>query len=131
MTIGVQADLDAAAAYFADWNGLAEWSKPYIAAAFAKGLVTGTVRNGKYYINGASPITRAEVAVLLQNAYRLAADASNLKSFGDTIPSWAVDSVSALASRRVINGYPDSTFMAGAHATRAEIVVMLMALIDA
>lgn len=130
LTVGKQADLDAAAARFADWDKLAEWSKPYVAAAYANGLVTGTERDGKHYVNGASLVTRAEVAVLFQNAYRLAADAGNRKTFGDAIPSWASDSVDILSSNGVISGYPDSTFLPGSNATRAEIVVMLMRLID-
>lgn len=130
LTVGTQADLDAAAAYFADWNELAGWSKPYIAAAFANGLVSGATRNGKHYINGGSSITRAEVAVLFQNAFGLKADASNRKSFQDAVPSWAAASVDALSSNGVINGYPNATFKPDAEATRAEIVVMLMRLID-
>lgn|GEM_PF-6194609 len=35
-----------------------------------------------------------------------------------------------LSSRGVINGYPNSTFLPASNATRAEIVVMLMRLID-
>ncbi|QJD85674.1 S-layer homology domain-containing protein [Cohnella herbarum] len=130
LAIGKQADLDAAAAYFADWNELAQWSRPYIAAAYANGLVTGKERQGKFYVNGASLVTRAEVAVLFQNAYRLMADVGNSKTFGDMIPSWAANSVNILSSNGVINGYPDSTFLPASNATRAEIVVILMRLID-
>lgn len=130
LPVGKQADLDAAAAYFADWNELAQWSRPYIAAAYANGLITGTERGGKRYVNGASLITRAEVAVLFQNAYQLTADEDNRKTFGDAIPSWAANSVNILSSNGVINGYPDSTFLPASNATRAEIVVMLMRLID-
>ncbi|RKP54030.1 hypothetical protein D7Z26_11615 [Cohnella endophytica] len=129
-TIGNQSDLDAAAAYFADWNELAEWSRPYIAAAYANGLVTGSAHNGKHYVKGSSFVTRAEVAVLFQNAYRMNADAGNRKSFEDQIPSWAADSVEVLSSNGVIKGYPNATFMPGSNATRAEIVVMLMRLIE-
>lgn len=128
--IGKQADLDAAAAHFADWNELAKWSRPYIAAAYANGLVAGTERNGKHYVNGASLITRAEVAVLFQNAYQLIADEGNSKIFGDAIPAWAANSVNILSSNGIINGYPDSTFLPASNATRAEIVVMLIRLID-
>lgn len=130
LPIGKQADLDAAAAYFADWNELAEWSRPYIATAYANGLVAGTELNGKPYVKGASFITRAEVAVLFQNAYQLTADEGNRKTFGDPIPAWAANSVNILSSNDVINGYPDSTFQPASNATRAELVVMLMRLID-
>ncbi|MFB9279464.1 S-layer homology domain-containing protein [Cohnella cellulosilytica] len=130
LAIGKQADLDAAAAHFADWHELAQWSRPYIAAAYANGLVTGKLRQGKLYVNGASLVTRAEAAVLFQNAYRLTADVGNRKTFGDPIPSWAANSVDILSSHGVINGYPNSTFLPASNATRAEIVVMLMRLID-
>lgn len=130
LIVGNQADLNAAASHFADWNELPEWSKPYIAAAYANGVLTGTERNGKHYVNGASLITRAEAAVLLQNAYRLATDEGNRKSFGDAIPSWAANSVDILSSNGIINGYPNATFKPGSNATRAELVVMLMRLTD-
>lgn len=130
LNIDKQADLDAAAAYFADWNELAKWSRPYIAAAYANGLVAGTERNGKHYISGSSLITRVEVAVLFQNAYQLTEDEVNRKIFGDVIPTWAANSVNILSSNGIINGYPDSTFQPVSNATRAEIVVMLIRLID-
>jgi hypothetical protein len=130
LAIGTQADLDAAAAHFADWHELAQWSRPYLAAAYANGLVTGKARQGKFYVNGASLVTRAEMTVLFQNAYRLTADVGNRKTFGDAIPSWAANSVDILSSNGVINGYPNSKFLPASNATRAEIVVMLMRLID-
>ncbi|QTH41382.1 S-layer homology domain-containing protein [Cohnella sp. LGH] len=130
LAIGKQADLDAAAAHFADWHELAQWSRPYLAAAYANGLVTGKARQGKFYVNGASLVTRAEMTVLFQNAYRLTADGGNRKTFGDAIPSWAANSVDILSSNGVINGYPNSKFLPASNATRAEIVVMLMRLID-
>ncbi|MDG0795153.1 S-layer homology domain-containing protein [Cohnella ginsengisoli] len=130
LTIGNQADLDAAAAFFADWNELAEWSKPYAAAAYANGLISGSAHNGKHYVKGSSFVTRAEIAVLFQNAYQLKADASNRKTFLDRIPSWAANSVEILASNGAINGYPNATFMPGSNATRAEVVLMLMRLIE-
>ena len=130
LEIGKQADLEAAEAHFADWNELAQWSRPYIAAAYANGFLNGKARQGKVYVNGASLITRAEVAVLFQGAYPLTEDISKAKTFADTIPSWAAKSVDILSSNGIINGYPDSTFLPASNATRAEIVVMLMRLID-
>lgn len=44
---------------------VAPWAKPYFAAAAARGIVTGTLVDGKYYLNPMTPITRAEAATLL------------------------------------------------------------------
>ncbi|MHA6482394.1 S-layer homology domain-containing protein [Paenibacillus sp. strain BS8-2] len=130
LAVGKQADLAAAAAHFADWNELALWSRPYIAAAYVNGLIAGREHQGKLYVNGASFITRAELAVLLQNAYLLIEEAGNNKTFGDIIPSWASNSVAILSSNGIINGYPDATFQPASSASRAELVVMFMRLID-
>ncbi|PZT53467.1 S-layer homology domain-containing protein [Paenibacillus silvae] len=130
LNVGIQADMEASAAYFTDWNELSAWSKPYIAAAYANGLISGLTKNGKHYILGGTYVTRAEAAVLFQNAYHLSADASGRKVYTDNIPSWAAESVDILSSHGIINGYLNSTFRAGAKATRAEIVVMLMRLIE-
>ncbi|MFF2908909.1 S-layer homology domain-containing protein [Paenibacillus sp. NPDC057934] len=126
LTLGLPADLNKAALHFADWDSVPEWSRPSIAAAYVNGLINGSKVNGKFYVNSNSNITRAELAVLIQNAFKLKADMNNVKSFSDDIPSWAAESIAALSSNKAINGYPGGTFKPGANATRAEMVVMLI-----
>ncbi|NUU60577.1 S-layer homology domain-containing protein [Paenibacillus agri] len=126
LTLGLPADLNEAALHFTDWDSVPEWSRPSIAAAYVNGLISGSKVNGKFYVNSNSNITRAELAVLIQNAFKLKADMNNVKSFSDDIPSWAAESIAALSSNKAISGYPDGTFKPSANATRAEMVVMLI-----
>ncbi|WP_217492834.1 S-layer homology domain-containing protein [Bacillus sp. FJAT-27264] len=126
LTLGLPADLNKAALHFEDWDSVPEWSKPSIAAAYVNGLISGSKVNGKFYVNSNSNITRAELAVLIQNAFKLKADMNNVKSFSDDIPSWASESIAALLSNKAVSGYPDGTFKPSANATRAEMVVMLI-----
>ncbi|MFC3748324.1 S-layer homology domain-containing protein [Paenibacillus sp. GCM10012306] len=126
LTLGLPADLNKAALHFADWDSVPEWSKPSIAAAYVNGLISGSKVNGKFYVNSNSNITRAELAVLIQNAFKLKSDMNNVKTFSDDIPSWASESIAALSSNKAVSGYPDGTFKPSANATRAEMVVMLI-----
>jgi len=130
LALDVPADLSKAASHFADWNSVPEWSRPSIAAAYAHGLMSGSKVNGKFYVNANANISRAELAVLIQNAFKLKADKNHVKAFSDKIPSWASESVDVLSSNKVISGYPDGTFKPNANATRAEVVVMLINVIE-
>jgi hypothetical protein len=126
LALGLPADLNEAAMHFEDWDSVPEWSKPSIAAAYVNGLISGSNVNGKFYVTSNSNITRAELAVLIQNAFNLNADMNNVKPFSDVIPSWASESIAALSSNKAISGYPDGTFKPNANSTRAEVVVMLI-----
>ena len=91
-------------------------------AAYITGYEDGTVRpNGQ--------ITRAEVATIL---YRLltsesrAAYETSVNTFSDVrFTDWFNTAVSTLAKAKVLNGYPDGTFLPNAPITRAELATIL------
>ncbi len=53
---------------FADANDCSAWAKKYVAYATKIGLVGGSIKDGKTYINPKSNIRRSEVAVILAKA---------------------------------------------------------------
>ena len=90
------------------------WSEEYIGALSAMGIIEG-YPDGKFRPD--QPITRAEAAKM--TAYWL-----DLKPggtvFEDARSSWAADSISAVQSAGLINGYEDGTFRPDREMTRAE-----------
>jgi len=95
------------------------WAYSLIMAARSAGLVTGYADNR---FLPEAPISRAEVAVLMQRVLRLPLPFVPVR-FPD-LPvhwRWARPSVEALAAHDVLTGYPDGTFQAAGPATRAEV----------
>ncbi|WP_258000246.1 S-layer homology domain-containing protein [Bacillus sp. Marseille-P3661] len=65
------------------------------------------------------PLTRAEMAVVLNRAYSLQGEAEN--KFTDVKDNhWAIKSIKALVANDITGGYPDGTFKPSAPTTRAE-----------
>ncbi|WP_102273767.1 S-layer homology domain-containing protein [Cytobacillus massiliigabonensis] len=69
-------------------------------------------------------LTRAQMAGILQNAYKLQGMPS--KDFADVKPSyWAYRAIGALAYNEITTGYPDNTFKPGDTVTRAQYSAFL------
>jgi len=95
--------------------------KDLSSATYVDGYPDGTFRPNK-------PITRQEAAVIIAKLVDFPeVDDSALSKFADasSISSWAVDSIKALVTNKVINGYPDGTFKPQKTITRAEAIVTL------
>ncbi|WP_349407923.1 S-layer homology domain-containing protein [Pseudalkalibacillus sp. SCS-8] len=93
-----------------------------IAVAAEKGLITGYPDNT---FRPSANITRAETAVLIDRAYKIARKGS-ATGFTDlaSVP-WALESILDLSSANIINGYTDGTFKPKNNITRAEFSVVL------
>ncbi len=112
-----------------DKNGIADWSKGYVAAAVKAGIINGYAdRSFKPQQN----ITRAEIAVMAVRALGLNVQAGNIAQFNDAhaIPGWAQSNVAAAAAKGIINGFPDGTFQAGGSATRAQAAKIISHILD-
>ncbi len=94
-----------------------DWYYPYVSTAYKLGYITG-YPDGNFSPD--SYITRADICTIVNRVLR--ASFSNKPSFTDDslIPSYAKDSVYALASKGIINGYTDGTFKPTTFATRAQ-----------
>jgi hypothetical protein len=97
------------------------WYAPYIAGAYAFGITSG-MGDGTFQPD--RPITRAEIAALINNAVPL--QGSKQTAFFD-VPDgkWYAQAVDRLAGASIIGGYADGGFHPEANATRAEVAVML------
>ena len=85
-----------------------------------------------------APITREQLAVMLDNALKLAAsgagtsaeaavDSAELEKYADRsrISAWARQAAARMTKAGVIGGMPDGTFAPGEPATRAQAAAML------
>lgn len=119
-----------AATIFKDATEL-RWAKGVIGAAADVGLVTGFPdgRFGWY-----NPITRAEVAVILERVITRRLIPINLgisKTFADEndFPQWAKTGITNASKTGLIRDFPDGTFKHDRLVTRAEKSKMLYRLI--
>jgi hypothetical protein len=72
-------------------------------------------------------ITRAEMCMALMNAFPAQATDTSIPTFKDKedIPEWAKVSIEKALRSKIVTGYTDNTFKAGAYTTRAESFTMI------
>lgn len=100
------------------------WSRDYIAAATAAGIVGGYDDN---FFGPDDPITRQQMAAMVVKAAQLTPlAASHQFNDQDSIADWAREAVAAAVSNQIIKGYPDNTFKPDGSATRAEAAVVIV-----
>ncbi len=80
------------------------------------------------------PITRAEIAVILERVVRKGLVPVTLAdgvTFADAgaIPAWAKDGVRTAGMAGLVRGFPDGAFRPATNATRAEMAAMLYRLV--
>ena len=95
--LGAEARDDALQTGFADEQETPAWLQPYIATALQCGIISGVDSEAGTVFRPATPMTRAEAAVLLQNALQLPADEETTVFADSSLPAWAVRSMNALA----------------------------------
>ncbi|OPA74364.1 S-layer protein [Paenibacillus selenitireducens] len=131
--LGLQASGNALV--FNDTDEIPTWAKSDIAALVEAGWISGYKENGQVSFKPDQVITRAEIAVMLNQALHLdsqsAGDATSQFKDVSQIPSWTHASVNSLVQSGIIQGYEDQSFRANSHATRAEAAVMMNKLLDA
>ena len=101
--LDIPMDEAAAASGFADEDSAPEWLKPCLRTAMRLGLVSGVPSESENsdapVFQPDAPITGAQAAVMLQNILRLSpAEDAETAALTEAVPTWAADSVSALAS---------------------------------
>lgn len=95
---------------------------PYIATVVNAGLMRGDNLN---QFNPTKPLTRAELATVLKNAFSLQAATAN--NFHDVYKnSWYEEAVRALLTNGVSNGYGNYLFKPESSLTRAEMIVFFV-----
>lgn len=92
-----------------------------IAAVAGAKIMTGKAGN-KFDLN--APLTRAEMAVILQRAFKLQGKAN--VEFIDVKPgSFGYEAISALIANKITEGYNDNTFRPGQTVTRVQYALFL------
>ncbi|MFS0723020.1 S-layer homology domain-containing protein [Paenibacillus sp. 1P07SE] len=101
------------------------WAAESIAAAHEQGWITGYTES-RFGPN--DPITREQMARILQQAFDIQGAIQSPGSFTDTsdISAWATAAIAALAQHGILSGYPDQSFRPKQGATRAEAAEILM-----
>jgi len=107
--------------HFPDVNADAWYAsqvKRAVAAGYIQGFEDGTLRPG-------NNVTRAEVAIILNNLLNL--PGVNYSGFADVdeIPDWAEDSIRAITAAGVLSTFADGTFRPTTDITRVDSAVAL------
>ncbi|MEW6424749.1 MAG: S-layer homology domain-containing protein [Bacillota bacterium] len=120
---------------FKDSADIPPWARGPVAAAVKAGLVKGyPVEDGEFTFRAGNPVTRGELAVLLEKiaAKEAGPVTGPVIQFADkdTIPGWAREAAGAVAARGIVKGYEDGTFRAADHVKRAEGAAMILRLLN-
>lgn len=105
--------------YFADAQG--HWAQDFILTAFQNGWVEG-VSSGSFQPD--APLTRAQAAVILVRALRLA-PAQSAQPFDDTAGHWAQAEIETAHSFGLVNGVGENRFSPDTSITREQMAVLL------
>ena len=125
-TIGLSEVPETDKTVFADDGEISDEAKKYVSAARKLGFISGSRDGGELVFNPASTITRAEVAVILQNIIGVEVDdAITVFSDTDSIPAWAVESVYAMRQLGIMNGTGNQTFSPNGTLSRAQTAMIL------
>jgi hypothetical protein len=103
-----------------------DWYKPYIDAAAGNSIVNG-YSDGRFGVG--DPITRQDISVIIHRIFEQNGENGGVSDTvftdADEIADYAVKAVSALASKGILNGMPDGSFMPSANCTRAEAAAIV------
>jgi len=102
-----------------------EWYYGYVSTAYKLGYITG-YPDGSFHPN--DNITRADICTIVNRVLNASPQENTVRFIDDVlIPSYAKNSVYALTSKGIINGYSDGTFAPTTYATRAQTAKIIYA----
>ena len=94
----------------------------------AKMTEQGVFSGSNHYFYPEKSLTRAEMAKVLVQAFHFTG--ASTKTFSDTNGHWAIDYISTLAEKQIVNGYGNGSFKPNEPITRAEFSMMLARALD-
>lgn len=99
------------------------WAYPFITILAERGIVNGFPGG---YFKPSDPVTRAEFAALLQEAFNQNPGPGTLTKFQDVSSDfWAVPAINRAIQTGFLRGYPDNTFRPQQEIPRVEVLVAL------
>ncbi len=113
---------------FSDDADIPTWMKGYVKTAQLCGVISGNDDDGVLSFAPDRLITRAEAAVMLNNALALQPDEDALATVfadNDSIPTWAVSAFQNLRVNGIVNGYGDNTQRPAETLNRGQAASML------
>ncbi len=151
LNINTEEYIDRSLDEFEDSQEISEWARPYVAAIFSYGLITGKLNQGEIYFAPKDTLTRAEAITILgrtitnseEQSTQINEDVSAVKyeeitnhndnminkshmfADNDEIPEWAKEYVDLLVFKGIVNGYEDNTIRPKGLVTRAEAVTII------
>ncbi|MCL2165265.1 MAG: S-layer homology domain-containing protein, partial [Oscillospiraceae bacterium] len=117
---------------FADWNEVAEWAKPYVAAAVEDGIMVGSAEEDGLYVLADNFIVREQMIAMAVRALEVAVPESGeapVSDFG-AVSDWAKDYVAFAVENEMINIGANGSVRPLINATRAEAAMILYLLIQ-
>jgi|GEM_PF-848214 len=126
---GLQPSEAGEALVFIDASDIGAWARPAVAQALALGIQQG-YEDGSFRPRAA--ITRAEAAVMLARAFKVATTAEATSDFADdaAIPRWAKGAIAALEDLDVVHGRDGYHFLPQEAITRAEAAALLVRMLE-
>ncbi|MCI8589580.1 MAG: hypothetical protein HFE77_02560 [Clostridiales bacterium] len=113
---------------FRDYYDIPTWSKPYVRAAVANGLMSGSSNpDGSVDFLPNDKITRAQIFSVIGRKINAVEKELPFTDKND-IPSWALPTLKKIYGAGLVAGYPDGSLKPNAPVTRAEAAVMLHSL---
>ena len=113
---------------FADDEAIATWAKPYVNSALRSGIISGYSADGNGVVFAPDrEISVAEAAVILDRAIGLTDAVTAWFGYDGTVPAWALQSASNVASCGLL---PGGVSVADTTLTRGETAEMLSAALD-
>lgn len=103
------------------------WARPFITALAAQGIVNGFPGG---YFQPDEPVTRAEFAALLQEAFDQAPGDKSVKYDDITDDFWGAPAVDRATSTGFMQGYPGDVFQPGQQIPRVQALVALVSGLD-
>lgn len=101
-----------------------------IAKSVELGIIKGSVNeDGEKVFNPSNPLTRAQMASILTNAYPLQGT-MDIRFLDVPTNYWAYNSIQLLSANKITAGFPDGTFGVNNDLTRAQFSVMMARLLD-
>jgi hypothetical protein len=124
--VGDSAVTPVAATGFSDDEGTPAWVKPYASAALKAGVIHGVgLPDGRKALRADRPVTRAEAAVILDNALRPADAGQPVFADRDAAPAWARQAAANMDAAGVLSTFRDGTMRLSETLSRAAAAEML------
>jgi len=113
---------------YADLETTPEWMLPALKAAYAEGLMKGSLDGGKLYANAQKGISRTEAMTILGRIQAKGYPTAELTfDDADEVPTWALEHVKTLVAQGVVGGY-NNLLTPNNPVRRGEVAKMLVAL---